>query len=205
MKKNLILLMLCCVTMAWGQGSNIPQELRDSIAKCDSIIDAIGSKKDTKIEWLQEEVRLYRCLDEKMGMILEAMRKESGTLHSQVDDYAQWVSSDTLVFYQTKNKAKEVPPCLRHHWELIENISLLRVKIEKAEQVAHNMETRAKGLLSIEETNERVGKALKERVDEMNQLINQIKQMGYDTLSEQQYSYLKGLVNRYNNFSKYYE
>ena len=205
MKKNLILLMLCCVTMAWGQGSNIPQELRDSIAKCDSIIDAIGSKKDTKIEWLQEEVRLYRCLDEKMGMILEAMRKESGTLHSQVDDYAQWVSSDTLVFYQTKNKAKEVPPCLRHHWELIENISLLRVKIEKEEQVAHNMETRAKGLLSIEETNERVGKALKERVDEMNQLINQIKQMGYDTLSEQQYSYLKGLVNRYNNFSKYYE
>lgn len=182
-----------------GQGAIGLREIRERIAHRDSIMGEC--KKSVLIDSLVSQVRDYSLLAEGLQKENDSYAEENEIFRKQLHHFMILTSNDTIVFCQNIKEIDNIPDCLKEHADLICRITELRTMIGLSENKAHALEQQlGNSSVAYAAIFEKIEPELKKILD----LINRIKGMTLSSLSEKQRAYLLRLVERYNNFEKYF-
>lgn len=183
------------------------QQLRNKIAYIDSTIVTISPKQQT--DTLLTLVEHYRMLDTLSMHIIT-------TKDSLLQKYAPYegvlflLSSDTAIFVQDYSDSIQIPKSLEYHFQTIKMIISARKQIESIEQNIENIAANymQEALRSKPENTlySRIAQEIEGDMDNVTDLLIQIKERDLNSLSSQQQEYFKpGLTERYNNFLIFFE
>ena len=203
----IIVIVFNCIGYTWGQKDSVQiQIIKDRITARDSIIGQLKSK--FKTDSLQLQVEDYSHLVTLIENETKNVQDENASLKTDIQMYKQLLSDDLSVFEKdviSSVKNTGIPVCLQSHFEKISTIVRLKEKIEKTESMAKKLSEQLKDF-EKDKVNTLIGEKIETEVSEIDALITEIKQLDLSSLSDiQKKFFLKELIDRYNNFSKYYE
>ena len=120
------------------------------------------------------------------------------------------LSSDTAIFVQDYSDSIQIPKSLEYHFQTIKMIISARKQIESIEQTIENIAVNymQEALRSKPENTlySRIAQEIEGDMDNVTDLLIQIKERDLNSLSSQQQEYFKpGLTERYNNFLIFFE
>lgn len=207
--KKWFIIMICCslqIIQLYAENDR-EQQLRNKIAYIDSTIVTISPKQQT--DTLLTLVEHYRMLDTLSMHIIT-------TKDSLLQKYAPYegvlflLSSDTAIFIQDYSDSIQIPKSLEYHFQTIKMIISARKQIESIEQTIENIAVNymQEALKSKPENTlySRIAQEIEGDMDNVTDLLIQIKERDLNSLSSQQQEYFKpGLTERYNNFLIFFE
>lgn len=207
--KKWFIIMICCslqIIQLYAENDR-EQQLRNKIAYIDSTIVTISPKQQT--DTLLTLVEHYRMLDTLSMHIIT-------TKDSLLQKYAPYegvlflLSSDTAIFVQDYSDSIQIPKSLEYHFQTIKMIISARKQIESIEQNIKNIAANymQEALTSKPENTlySRIAQEIEGDMDNVTDLLIQIKERDLNSLSSQQQEYFKpGLTERYNNFLIFFE
>lgn len=207
--KKWFIIMICCslqIIQMYAENDR-EQQLRNKIAYIDSTIVTISPKQQT--DTLLTLVEHYRMLDTLSMHIIT-------TKDSLLQKYAPYegvlflLSSDTAIFVQDYSDSIQIPKSLEYHFQTIKMIISARKQIESIEQNIENIAANymQEALRSKPENTlySRIAQEIEGDMDNVTDLLIQIKERDLNSLSSQQQEYFKpGLTERYNNFLIFFE
>lgn len=207
--KKWFIIMICCslqIIQLYAENDR-EQQLRNKIAYIDSTIVTISPKQQT--DTLLTLVEHYRMLDTLSMHIIT-------TKDSLLQKYAPYegvlflLSSDTAIFVQDYSDSIQIPKSLEYHFQTIKMIISARKQIESIEQTIENIAVNymQEALRSKPENTlySRIAQEIEGDMDNVTDLLIQIKERDLNSLSSQQQEYFKpGLTERYNNFLIFFE
>lgn len=203
----IIVIVFNCIGYTWGQKDCVQiQIIKDRITARDSILGQLKSK--SKADSLQLQVEDYSQLVSLIENEAKNVQNENATLKTDIQMYEQLLSDDLSVFEKdviSSVKKTGIPVCLQSHFEIISTIVRLKEKIEKTESMAKKLSEQLKDF-EKDKVNTLIVEKIETEVAEIDALITEIKQLDLSSLSDIQKKFFqKELIDRYNNFSKYYE
>ena len=207
--KKWFIIMICCslqIIQMYAENDR-EQQLRNKIAYIDSTIVTISPKQQT--DTLLTLVEHYRMLDTLSMHIIT-------TKDSLLQKYAPYegvlflLSSDTAIFVQDYSDSIQIPKSLEYHFQTIKMMMSARKQIEAIEQNIENIAANymQEALRSKPENTlySRIAQEIEGDMDNVTDLLIQIKERDLNSLSSQQQEYFKpGLTERYNNFLIFFE
>ncbi len=135
----------------------------------------------------------------------EEIIPENETLKSENSGYKSILASDVSVFSNIPEINENVPVCLRKHISLIQKIWELENKIKNLEDKITDIQNNSP-YASDEDKKRTITRVIKEDLNIIDKLFNEVADLDMGTLSEEQKKfYDPGLTERYNKFLIYFE
>jgi len=209
MKKIIVMMIVALFSSAIVKSQNKDvkiRHLKDRIAARDTIMAQV--KQKYKADTLQMQVNDYKQLVHLIEIDVKEAQSQSDALMEELKIYKLLTTDDAPIFSLNiidAIKKRGVPLCLVTHFNLISQIVELRTKIENVEATTKKLSEQLKGF-DESKANSLIGEKIEQEVSAIDSMITNIKKLDMSTLSENQRNYFfQELINRYNNFSKYYE
>lgn len=209
MKKIIVMMIVALFSSATVKSQNKDvkiRHLKDRIAARDTIMAQV--KQKYKADTLQMQINDYKQLVHLIEIDVKEAQSQSDALMEELKIYKLLTTDDAPIFSLNiidAIKKRGVPLCLVTHFNLISQIVELRTKIENVEATTKKLSEQLKGF-DESKANSLIGEKIEQEVSAIDSMITNIKKLDMSTLSENQRNYFfQELINRYNNFSKYYE
>ena len=188
-------LLLICANNSYAQDLSQKSILELNLIRRDR-------KKDLS-DSLKVQIEDFRQLTDILTEEIKNYSEENQNLKNELHKFLVLTTPDTVIFNQNFKAIGDIPLCLKERVSVINSIIELREKIVSEENVAQELE---KKMGKTHDAYVTIREKIEKNLYEIQDLINKIKAMNLNTLSDEQRNYFRpALTDRFNNFSKYFK